>query len=815
MAGRFNTGSGRYGQPRRPLTVLVSGAIAALIVFALLGIRTSGADQTEDIHHLVETLSRETASTTDNFLRPAVVSSNVLADWLANSPAGALADPIRVGPADVDNMLLSTLVQNQSFDGVFVGYPTGAFQYASRSDSQDPGGFRLKSITVTAGAGTETSLTWFDANRQITLVEVLPDDTYDPRTRSWYEGALESPTGGWTEPYAFFTSGLPGVTRFQSVRDEAGDPIAVVGTDLRIAELSAFVRERTPSEHGLTFILGNNDTVMAHPDLEQLTSGNKGLRLVSEFSDPRVVAARELQSRAPARATTSPSTGITGANSASVTNVTLDGAPVTFAITQLTVAPAWDLIMTAPESDFLAATRSTRADLGRLALAVAVCLTASLIWMTRTTIRDLRRDAASDPLTGLANRTRAMALMEALREGGTRFSVAIIDLDQFKVINDTHGHGVGDHILKRVARQLEIAAGDGLACRLGGDEFLIILPDHDAHRALSIARATAASLARTIKIDDTAITATVSIGVATVPAHANPASIVTTLRNADIALYMAKHSGRNRAVLFDENLRILTDRENARRQELRTALSRQDVSVVFHREVDLHSGEVTGAVASARWVRSNGTAVPGPELAADAAALGMLPELATIIIRETRTLAESWLQMNPGRPLRVHLRVRLPELIDSRFEASIERSGLLNCSHLVVDVGERDLQTLTDAQLAQLNRLRSLGVQIAVDDFGITTVPITRMRTLPMDLLKADPVVLDGLITEKSADVLASFILSFGTSLELEVAAKSITSNEEAEALADIGYRIGLGPLFGADLTRDEFLREPSLAPTG
>lgn len=811
MAGRFTRRIGGFGNwMRQYLKILLGAGTACLIVIALAFSTSGRAQETEDVNQVIRVLSHETASSTDNYLMPAVIASNVVAEWLANP----LNTERSADATELTDLLLTTVSENDSFDGIFVGYPNGEFSYVHRSDETNDGGYRVKTIRLesTGADGARelalvSRINWLASDRSLTGAEILPDDTYDPRDRSWYQGALNAPAGGWTEPYAFFTSGLPGVTRFRALQDRTGEIVAVVGTDVRIAQLSAFVMDRSPSANGLTFILGENDSVIAHPDLDQLVSGDAGLRQVSEFSDPRVAAARSID------ALPQPATN-TGAIDpmfeSRITNVSLTDKPFTFAVTPLSTAPGWNLVVTTPESDFLDATRVSRDNLGRIALAMAAALAFALIVMTRATMRQLRADAFSDSLTGLANRKRAMQMMDTLRDNNEGFIAAIVDIDAFKPVNDTHGHAAGDEVLKRIARQLDRAASDeGLACRLGGDEFLIILPGFEAGAALSLSRSIVADAGRPQEAE-TVGTVTVSIGLAAFIPNAVRPSVVSTLRNADIALYLAKRSGGNQAILFDEKLHSTSDSEDARRHELARAIMTDDLTIRFEPEIDLATGMVCGVVPSAQWIQADGTTVAPEQLLPEVAALNMVPDLTASLMTSARTLADHWKLTNPSTRLRIHFPLTLDRLLQSDFEGDLDRSGLLSVATPVFELFAETLLGLSDRNQQRLARLRDSGVLVAVTRFGLDEIPLTRFQALNADIIKVDPGVLTGLATDTTASALARFMVTLGKSLQVEVMASSVATEEQSRALAAIGYHTATGPHYGIDLEMGEFLTSPT-----
>jgi diguanylate cyclase (GGDEF)-like protein len=515
-------------------------AITVIAVVVITGRSTEGL-LVGGMRHMmglaVENLDRRTA----DYLAPAESTARLTSGLLDDSvlPSGDDRELIRY--------LDSQVQTSPTITGAYVGRPDGSFVLVSRDGATFEGGTRVKTVTVGAGVRTSTTVQR-DANGVERERTEDPTDTYDPRQRPWYTSAAAAPGDlVWTEPYVFFASREPGVTVASSARAGTGALLGVVGVDVSLRDLSTFVGGVRVSPTSRAVLFDHQGFMVAGGGLDQVTveDGQGGLRRASvdEVTDPVVRAGIDAQRRRPARTAAGPI----------VTPFELDGRRWQVASLPLAEREAWTAAITAPEDEFVGEVVGAQRRNAVLAVAIGLGVAVLALPFVRSVSRRFDRVAASaatDALTGLPNRRRFDELLAEHLAQATPdhpICVAAIDVDLFKRINDTWGHGVGDEALVAIAGRVRGALRDcDTVARVGGDEYaaiLVGLTPAEAGEALERARdSVAARPAQTAK-GEVPITITVGFAVAVGRADESPTDV---LERADQALYEAKEAGRNR-----------------------------------------------------------------------------------------------------------------------------------------------------------------------------------------------------------------------------------------------------------------------------
>ncbi len=325
QAGRRSVGRLLFG-----IGTVVSVLILLLSVVLTFRL-TSEEAIVEDMREVIGAVSNETVANTESFLAPAERSAEELARLLEK---GNLDDEIGLA---VDELFFEVLRVNESFDGIFVGRNNGSFTYVVRNDI---GGYDTKDIIVTADGTRTVNNIEHDATAIVLASSVDPNDQYDPRTRPWFDLAVEADGSGvWTAPYVFFSSGLPGVTRAQAVSLEDGREV-VIGIDIRLDALSTFMGERRASPNGESFILDRELNVVAYQDRSQLIDSDR-LARASDLGEPPVSFVSDLVGE------------VDGEEINEFTSGTVDGVDYQFAVTSLANNRDWVVAVTAPDDDFL------------------------------------------------------------------------------------------------------------------------------------------------------------------------------------------------------------------------------------------------------------------------------------------------------------------------------------------------------------------------------------------------------------------------------------------------------------------------------
>jgi diguanylate cyclase (GGDEF)-like protein len=430
---------------------------------------------------------------------------------------------------------------------------------------------------------------------------------------------------------------------------------------------------------------------------------------------------------------------------------------------------------------------------------------------------ELTSRASVDPLTGLANRALfSQRLREALAgpaAPGATPAVLLLDLDDFKTINDSLGHSHGDEVLIVVAQRLRACLQpDDLAARLGGDEFAVLLPRvADDAEAVAAAERLAASLRSPVTVSGREVLARASVGVRL--ARGGDEDPERLLRDADMAMYAAKTGGRGAVRVFDTAMHTRAMQRLDFEAALRRAVIRQQFTVRYQPVVELDGGRLAGLEALVRWDHpERGLVMPG-EFVGMAEDTGLIVPIGRWVLHAACQAARDWQRRFPlERPpfLSVNLSVRQlqqPDLLED-VAGALDASGL-DPAELMLEITESVLATDQEAMLERLRGLRALGVHLAIDDFGTGYSSLAYLRHLPVDTLKLAKPFVDGLLRGAEEAVLTNAILRIADLLKLQVIAEGIEQQAQALELERLGCRFGQGFHFARPL--DQFAVEALL----
>ena len=429
----------------------------------------------------------------------------------------------------------------------------------------------------------------------------------------------------------------------------------------------------------------------------------------------------------------------------------------------------------------------------------ALALTALVVVRQVYAQRENQELAVTDTLTGLANRalvsTRLARLTAQPLRAGRHSAALLVDLDRFKPINDTYGHGAGDAVLQAVAVALRsvLRAGD-TAGRLGGDEFAVILlnlPTPGA--AVEIAERLVRALRTPVIFGEHVLDIQASIGVAIRDADSADGNVL--LQHADAAMYAAKRSGRDRMVLYTTELDT-----RARDAELRRGIAAGELVVHFQPAVDLHDGRIVAVEALVRWAHpTRGLLMPDTfiDLAEDTGAIVPLGEW---VLLAACLQAAQWRATIPAAEqlrLSVNLsprQVMQADLVD-RVTAILADTGF-PARLLILELTESVILQPSPEIVARLDALRRMGIGLAVDDFGTGYSSLSLLRRLPVNILKVDRSFVTGIADDAQTRSVADAIIRLGEAFKLVVVAEGIETPEQAAALRDMGCRFGQGYLY-------------------
>ena len=424
----------------------------------------------------------------------------------------------------------------------------------------------------------------------------------------------------------------------------------------------------------------------------------------------------------------------------------------------------------------------------------------------------LEQQALHDALTGLPNRVLfADRVTHALaRSGRNRDLVAVLflDLDDFKLVNDSFGHKAGDSLLQAVAREIQtgLRPGDTVA-RLGGDEFTILLEGlRQAGEAELIAERIAAELKQPVILDGRPVVPSASIGIAT--SSNGDGAADDLLRNADVAMYAAKSEGKSRWVMFDESMKTLAWERMALELDLRRALTQGEFRVFYQPIVDLGSGRVREVEALIRWQHPDRGLLPPSAFMTLAESTGMIVPMGGWVLREACRQLRAWQdlygELAPGRVC-VNLAARQfqqAKLVE-QVETILRETGL-GPTALTLEITETVMMQDPEGARKLLNELRDLGVQIAVDDFGTGYSSLNYLRQFPIDVLKIDRSFVTGLNENVQNTAIVRAVVSLAKTLNLKVVGEGIEEADQATTLRDLGCELGQGYLFAKPLSPDK-----------
>ena len=426
--------------------------------------------------------------------------------------------------------------------------------------------------------------------------------------------------------------------------------------------------------------------------------------------------------------------------------------------------------------------------------------------------------AFHDRLTGLPNRATVeehldRELARAQREG-TTVATLYVDLDHFKLVNDSLGHAAGDQVLVQVAQRIRdvTRAGDLLA-RLGGDEFMLVCPGIEAPGAEAVAAKVLAALDDSFVLDGSEFRLGASIGVAIGPYDGVvPAEL---LKHADTAMYQAKRAGRDAYALYSEDAGD-SHRRLTLTARLRRALAEDEFRLHYQPVHDLRSGALFGVEALVRWDDPEQGLVPPDQFIPHAEETGLITRIGAWVIEEACRQAAEWAALD--LPPRIAVNASPRELRDEsyadRVASALERHGL-DPGHLLIEVRETPMRE-SDATHRVIERLHALGVRLALDDFGTEHSSLARLRALPVQVLKVDRSFLRGVPDDAASAGIVRGIGTLADGLGMDVVAEGIETAEQLSFAAAAGYRFGQGYYFSRPLPAAELapLLTSSRAPT-
>jgi diguanylate cyclase (GGDEF)-like protein/PAS domain S-box-containing protein len=444
----------------------------------------------------------------------------------------------------------------------------------------------------------------------------------------------------------------------------------------------------------------------------------------------------------------------------------------------------------------------------------------------KRTEEDLARRALHDPLTDLSNRTLFMdKLSQALsrcERQGTLVAVLFLDLDHFKIINDSLGHEVGDTVLVQMAARLRAALRpQDTASRFGGDEFVILLEDMEGEQhAIDIAERLARAVAEPIGLEAGEVVVTTSIGIAIAKGTADrPEAVV---RDADAAAYRAKERGRARWEFFDHEMRRRADKRLRTENELRRGIESGHLVLHFQPLVSLDDEQVRSVEALVRWNHPQRGLLPPEEFIPVAEETGLIGPLGSWVLEEACRQAATWSpSAQPGDAPAITVNLSARQLVRADFEDTVARileETSLDSTRLTFEITETVLMERAPSILGVLGRLREIGVHLAIDDFGTGYSSLTYLKRFPVDALKVDRSFVDGLGRDPEDSAIVAAVVHLAHARGLSAIAEGVETKKQLKQLRSVGCDLAQGYYFArpqpADDLAEMFGLRDALAPS-
>ncbi len=417
------------------------------------------------------------------------------------------------------------------------------------------------------------------------------------------------------------------------------------------------------------------------------------------------------------------------------------------------------------------------------------------VTQAREARRRIEHMARHDSLTDVGNRVLLNddlnRAIDRLGRFDEHFAILLLDLDRFKQVNDTHGHGAGDQLLREVAKVLQSVCGEAdTLARLGGDEFAVIHTSMQDPRAVAVlADRLVNALSQPFPLTSGTARIGASIGIACAPLDGRDAD--TLMRHADLALYRAKADGRNRFHFFDTSLDAAARRRNLIEQELRAAVAARSLTLHFQPLVDSRSGQVVCAEALLRWYHPTLGAISPTEFIPIAEDIGLIEKIGAWVIREGCMTAASW-----PEPVRIAVNLSPRQFAGTGLYAGIAaalRDSGLPPARLELEVTESLLLKTDTLVESTLVAIKALGVRVALDDFGTGYSSLSYLRKYRFDKLKIDQSFISDIETNRDSRAIVDAIIRLGHDLGMSLAAEGV----ETEAQYDILQTLGCGEIQG------------------
>ena len=421
--------------------------------------------------------------------------------------------------------------------------------------------------------------------------------------------------------------------------------------------------------------------------------------------------------------------------------------------------------------------------------------------------------ATHDALTGLPNRSlledRAMQAIQHSNKTGLGLALVVLDLDNFKNVNDAYGHSVGDEVLVAVTKEVNavVGAGDTIA-RLGGDELVVLLPNlaNAVLEADRTAQAITTRLSSSLQLDTRDLTVTASIGISVYPNDGH--TFHELLKNADVALSRAKAAGRSGHQFYTAEMSDQASKRVKVENALRRALARNQFTIVYQPKVAMRDGTTIGLEALIRWTHPELGNVPPISFIPVAEEAGLIGSIGRFVMKTACGQARAWQRIGlPAVPISVNVsaaQLSHPDFVDTVADVLSETG--LDPSFLDLEITEGIMMESAEALITRLRALRDVGVELTIDDFGTGYSNLAYLKAFPLNRLKIDRSFVWELTRDPNANAIARAVIAMGNSLGLKVIAEGVETSEQAKILIEMGCEEGQGYFYSRPLRPNDVI---------
>jgi len=422
--------------------------------------------------------------------------------------------------------------------------------------------------------------------------------------------------------------------------------------------------------------------------------------------------------------------------------------------------------------------------------------------------------AHHDPLTGMANRLYINQQLDSViahsRKQGKPFTLLYLDVDQFKNVNDSLGHGAGDQLLKEVSdRLLDVIGTNGHVARLGGDEFMVLFPNVESIKAVSVfAEAINRALRKAFTLEGEPIYVTSSIGVCQYPEHGD--NVETLVRNADTAMYYAKRQGRDQFCVYTDAMTHEAHDLIYKSAGIRRALENDEFELLFQPQFDILAPTIIGAEALIRWNHPELGQLSPDAFLGVAEQTGLILDIDDWVFKQVAALVSEWKSQGfnlDGISFSVNFSGR------KFFEPGLGKQlddviAMYDCSatQLVLEITERDMMSRFDLSAATIKDLRKRGYRVSIDDFGTGYSSLASLKNLPADTIKLDRSFILDIVTSDRDLAIVKSVMTLAEELGLSVVAEGVETQDQVDSLISIDCQYAQGYHFAYPLREDQWM---------